>query len=186
MSITRLHLLTERLSSLFRASLRQVASRHDLKLVQLEAIVYLSVANRYSDTPAALTDYFGVTKGTISQTLMALERRGLIEKRPDDEDRRVQHCSVTADGQAIVAEAFPAEVFVGASEVATGELVESFEGLLRTLQHMNGLRTFGQCRTCRFFQARSKGGVCGLTQEALSKADSTKICREHEHPSSPG
>ena len=183
MTAARLHLLMERLSSLFRASLRDVATRHGLKLVQLEALVYLSVANRYSDTPVALTEYFGITKGTVSQTLKALERRGLIDKHADDEDGRVLHCAVTAEGRAIVAEAFPASCFVEPEDAATDAAVAALEGLLRTLQKMNGHRTFGQCRTCRFYQPRAKGGRCGLTHEALSKADSTKICREHEHPS---
>lgn len=181
MTSRRLHLLTERLSSVFRAGLRQVASRHGLKLVQLEALVYLSVANRYSDTPAALTEYLGVTKGTVSQTLKALERRGLIEKRADDDDGRIQHCSLTAPGRAIVGQAFPADG-LAADDEATGELADALEQLLRTLQRRNGYRTFGLCRTCRFFRPRSKGGVCGLTDEPLSKTDTTKICREHEDP----
>ncbi len=182
MSATRLHLLTERLSSLMRSQLRRVASAHDLKLVQLEALVYLSVANRYSDSPLALTEYFGVTKGTVSQTLKALERRGLVEKHQDPTDRRVQHCAVTPAGAAIVDEAYPAGCFRAIKTASTEDHADALEQQLRALQRANGFKTFGQCRTCRHFQPRSKGGRCGLTNEALSNSDATKLCREHEFP----
>jgi len=179
-SSPRLHQLLERLSTVFRASLRQAATEHGLKLVQLEALVYLSSANRYSDTPAALTEYLGVTKGTVSQTLTALERRGLIEKVPDPDDARVRHCRPTAEGRAIVRASYPAAIL---DEAEVDPAVEpALESLLRSLQHANGLRTFDVCHTCRFFQPRASGGVCGLTSERLTKRDVDRVCREHEEP----
>lgn len=163
-----------------RGSLREIATANGLKLVQLEALVYLAKANRYSDTPMALTEYFGVTKGTISQTLKALEGHGLIEKWTDSEDGRVQHCSLTAKGKKVVAAAYPAGCFSQLEEGVSREFADSLEQQLRTLQRANGLKTFGQCLTCRLFEPRARGGRCGLTGEALSKTDSTKICREHQ------
>ncbi|MBV1858019.1 MAG: MarR family transcriptional regulator [Nannocystaceae bacterium] len=180
MSATRLHLLTERLSSLFRADMRHVASEHGLKLVQLEALVFLSMANRYSDTPVSLTEYFGLTKGTVSQTLKVLERDGLIEKHADARDGRVQHCAVTQLGATIVAEAFPAPMLSGAPTREDATLADALQMLLARLQQRNGLRTFGLCRSCRLFQTKGSGGVCGLTQESLTALDTRKICREHE------
>ena len=112
-----LHLVLERISSLFRAQLRDTANEHDLKLVQLEALVYLSVANRYSDTAAALGEYLGVTKGTISQTIRALEQRGLVQKAADANDGRVLHCRLTKDGARIAARAPGVEVDAVADRV---------------------------------------------------------------------
>jgi MarR family transcriptional regulator, negative regulator of the multidrug operon emrRAB len=48
------------------------------------------------------------------------------------------------------------------------------------LQRANGSRTFGVCRSCRFFRRQRSGFECGLTGEPLSAADSAMICREHE------
>lgn len=182
MSPARLHQLTERLTSLFRASVRQTATAHGLKLVQLEALIYLSMANRYSDTPAALTEYLAVTKGTISQTLKALEKRGLIAKKADIQDGRVLHCQLTDEGQAVASDAYPAGLFRGLSRDDLAQAEPALEPLLRQLQAANGFRAFGQCSTCRFFQRRSRGGRCGLTGEDLSASDTKKICREHEAP----
>ena len=67
---------------------------------------------------------------------------------------------------------------------ASGEaepLAKSLERLLSNLQRANGLRTFGVCRTCRFFEREGKGRFrCGLTTEPLSEDDSRLVCREHE------
>ena len=53
-----------------------------LNPAQWDALRYLSRANRFSRTPAALADYAGSTRGTISQTLIALEQKGLRRGRP--------------------------------------------------------------------------------------------------------
>ena len=47
-----------------------------LNPAQWEALRFLSHANRFSRTPAALADYLGSTRGTISQTLIALQLNG--------------------------------------------------------------------------------------------------------------
>ena len=50
----------------------------DLNPAQWEALRYLARANRFSRTPAALAQYLGSTRGTVSQTLIALEDHGRI------------------------------------------------------------------------------------------------------------
>lgn len=47
----------------------------DLNPAQWEALRFVSRANRFSRTPAALAEYLGSTRGTVSQTLIALEKR---------------------------------------------------------------------------------------------------------------
>ena len=45
-------------------------------------------ANRFSPTPAALADYLASTRGTISQTLIALESKGHVTCEVGQRDRR--------------------------------------------------------------------------------------------------
>lgn len=177
-----LHAALERVSSLFRAGLREVANRHDLKLVQLEALVYLSMANRYSDTPLGVADYLGVTKGTASQTIKALSERGLVEKVPDDEDGRILHCRLTPGARRIVRDAYPVPSLSALPRHVEESATDALRETIAALQRANGLRTFGQCRTCRMFEMKSRGGRCGLTGEALSTSDQDLLCREHEVP----
>ena len=49
-----------------------------LNPAQWNALRYLARANKYSTSPGVLAEYFRTTKGTVSQTLIALESKGLI------------------------------------------------------------------------------------------------------------
>jgi DNA-binding MarR family transcriptional regulator len=91
--------LVERLGNLMRTELRKSGSDESLQPVQLQALIYLSKANRYSNTPQALAEYLGLTKGTVSQTLLLLDRRGLIERFEDEIDRRVVRLRLSAAGE---------------------------------------------------------------------------------------
>lgn len=175
-----LHLALERLSSLFRSQLRERASEHELKLVQLEALIYFGSANRYSDTAGALAEYLGVTKGTASQTVKALERRGLVSKRADANDGRVAHVALSAEGRAIAKRAHPAPFLENLGASGRDAAGASAKKLLRTLQAAHDFRGFGQCRTCRLHETHGASARCGLTGERLSKSDALRICREHE------
>lgn len=48
--------------------------------MQWEAPRYLAQANSISRIPSAVTGYFGITKGTVSQTRNPSEHRGLVRK----------------------------------------------------------------------------------------------------------
>ena len=98
----------ERLANLMRAELRKAGSDESLQPVHLHAMIYLAKANRYSNTPQALTAYLGLTKGTVSQTLLVLDRRGLIERYQDDVDRRVVRLRLSTSGEQLLYEAQPA------------------------------------------------------------------------------
>jgi DNA-binding MarR family transcriptional regulator len=177
----------ERISNLLRTDNRRSILDKGLQPVQLEALHYLSCCNRYSNTPASVADYLGLTKGTVSQTLGLLEAGGLIEKRPDSKDRRVVHLLLTDQGRQIIADAVPPKVLKNAlsrlSAADQEQLIDCLSSFLRSMQQGNRLRSFGQCQTCRH-HLRETGETrrCGLTGESLSAADGEKICREHEPP----
>ena len=176
--------LIERLGNLMRAGARLEGG--GLEPVHREILGYLSVCNRYSDTPAGVTDYLGATKGTTSQSIGVLERKGLLKKRPDKEDGRVVHLGLTARGRRMAGGDAVPEAFAGAlAEMEPREketLALLLSKILTGLQRRNGGRTFGVCRTCKFFRenALPRSHQCGLTLEPLSDGDSLKICREHE------
>lgn len=174
MSNERVGLLVERLSHLVREDLRAVATRHELPLAQLEVLRFLAVANRFSDTVSGLVEYVGATKGTLSQSVNALERKGLVTRVADAGDRRVQHCVLTDAGVAIVRESH--------QESALGldvSLAEPLEGLLRAALRARGGRAFGVCSSCLHHRASADGRRCALLDVPLSDEDGRRICREH-------
>lgn len=185
MDILQTQQLLERLASLLRTETRNLLLQHGLQPVQFEALQYLSICNRYSDTPMSVTDYLGQTKGSVSQTLKVLEKKGLIEKFQDKTDKRVAHLSVTAAGRNVVSNIPPSLLLERANKKFTKKNFESIDkslrSLLKNMQQANNFRSFGQCATCIHNISDYSGGhVCGLTKEALSSGDIELICREHE------
>lgn len=179
----RCYELLERLGTLLRAQERGLAGASDLQPAQLAVLLYLSRCNRYSNTPGAVTDYLGVTKGTASQSLRRLIEKGLIVEDADDGDARKTRLRLTPRGRSIVRESLPPAAFTEALAAVTdrGGLQIALAELLRGLQRANDMRTFGVCRTCRhLLHPGGRGFRCGLTGEALRREETARICREHE------
>lgn len=177
----------ERISNLLRADERRSGSLFGLQPVQLEALHFLSRCNRYSNTPAGVTEFLSLTKGTVSQTLQVLEHKGYLEKVADAKDRRVVHLQVTATGRDALSKSMPpaqvSDALCALSEEQAALALWALKGLLQSLQNVHGGRSFGVCRTCRFCRdVNASEGVfqCGLTSDVLTSSDVKLICREHE------
>lgn len=180
------HDLIERLGNLVRAEVRAVCHEFGVRPVQLEALGFLTQCNRYSDTPQAVAEFLGLTKGTVSQTLKVLEQKGLLRKHGDSRDRRVVHLEPTARGRSLVEHAVPAaSLSRGVDKLpnsARQSTVDALRLLLRSVQKANGLRTFAPCHTCHFNRKREDDYFCELTREPLAKQDIVLLCREHQYP----
>jgi len=183
MTDTTLFDLLERLSSLSRIWFRQHPLLADLQPIQLSALMYLARCNHYSNTPLGVTDYLGLTKGTVSQSLKALEAKALIVKTQDARDKRSVHLQLT-DAARTLLEALLPPAFLAEGEArmgARGVQLETLLGeLLREVQRSADVPSFGLCGTCRFHQQVDGLPFCGLTQEALAPSDAALICREHQ------
>lgn len=176
--------LLDRLAGLLRGEVRTQLAEWGLQPVQFEALQYLASCNRYSDTPMAVTEFLGQTKGTVSQSLKVLEKHGLISKSADLKDKRILHITVTKQGHEVLRQALPSQLLSEACatlpKVSLAELNQNLAALLFAAQQSNGFKTFGQCKTCIHNQPVPGGYHCGLTNEALSEADVELICREHD------
>ncbi len=178
--------LVESMSALIRSEERRRCSSLGLQLVHLQVLHYLSRCNRYSDVPAALSNYLGVTRGTISQTLLLLEKKGFIKKFADLKDKRVVHLQLLDAGRKALELARPSDLFDEAENILKQQQLKldenAFVQALTALQKANQSQTFGLCKTCKHFRTLEDGFRCGLTQENLSAQDGEKICQEHTVP----
>ena len=166
--------------------LQNEAHAGGLKPTQWEALRYLARANRFSRTPSALTAYLGMTKGTVSQTLGALERKGLVAKETDPADRRQVRIALTEAGGRLL-EDDPIDGLSQAtsalSESDRTALSASLQALLTETLDRRGGRPFGVCRTCRYFRPDDPDGAphrCALLEAPLTDEDSGQICVEQE------
>jgi MarR family transcriptional regulator, negative regulator of the multidrug operon emrRAB len=183
-SMAQLTPLLERLGALVHQSVRDDAARHGLLPIHVLVLGYLARANRYSDLPIAIAEYFGITRGTVSQSLAVLEDKGLLLKEPDERHGKRIHLRLTRAGRAVLNDSWTQrierEMTLPPSNAAA--LEESLRGVLMTLQRLNGQRPFGVCRQCAHFLCESRSARCGLTGEPLATEQTLKICREWTAP----
>lgn len=176
--------LINRLDRLARAA----DHRGGLNPAQRDALRYLGLANRFSRSPAALADYLGATRGTVSQSLIALEAKGYVTREPHPYDRRAVTLGLTAAGRAALKEdggvALLAEAVAAGAGAEAPTLARLLDATLAAAIARNGGRAFGVCRTCRHFRAEAHAGTarphhCALLDVPLGEADAGAICVEH-------
>lgn len=151
-----------------------------LNPTQWTALSYLAQANRFSRSPSQVAEYMSATRGTVSQTLKTLARKGLIREMRSEADKRSISYTVTDAGANIFAK-------TGALDESIGQLPpEDQESVLRGLTLLlrqslsdRGNRAFGICRTCRHHRSEAKGGFCKLLGERLNEHEVSQICHEH-------
>lgn len=178
-------IVLERLGRLVRA--QEHAS--DLNPAQWEALRYLARCNRFSNSPAALTRYLSATKGTISQTLIALERKGLVNKSPRPGQARSVVLALTADGEKKLRDdpwqQVSAMLETGGAKTRR-RLANGSQKLVSKIIKTRGLPSFGSCDTCRYFR---EGGApddvkgkhwCLLFEQPVTKTEAKMICASHD------
>lgn len=174
--------LIERIATLRKIELRKAAAREKLQLVHAEILDYLAFCNRYSNTMLAVADYLGQTKGTVSQSLQLLEKKGLIERTTDKNDRRICRLSLSPAGQKAVTRLHE-KLPVTKDENPT--LTAALRTLLSEWQEGRAHSSFGLCCTCKHnIDLGDDKFQCGLTGESLKKAETLQICREHAYKTS--
>jgi len=167
--------LVERLARLLRAGDFDAG----LNPAQWEALRYLARANRFSRTPAALADYLNSSRGTVSQTLIALEAKGLVEKTRNEHDARSLSLALTAAGRARLAR--DSARALAADIDATGDAARVAAGLdaaLVSALARRGGQEFGVCKRCRHFERGAAAHHCALLNEKLTAQDAEAICAE--------
>lgn len=186
MSADEIHNHIERLSNLLRTDSRQQLTGHGLQPVQLEVLHYLSVCNRYSNTGKGVAEYLGQTKGTVSQSIKVLERKGLVTKQIDNTDKRIVHLIISSSAKKLLKNIIPAPLFSNAckriKKQSMSKIISALTSLLMAVQKANGLKSFGICHTCRYNKNLNDGNyLCGLTKEVLTSKEVQLICREHDN-----
>jgi DNA-binding MarR family transcriptional regulator len=172
------------LSRALRDDVRRRAVEHGLLRVHWEMLWYLRAANRYSNTLQVLAAYLGQTKGSISQSVQLLERRGLLRRVADIKDRRVTRLMLTKEGRSVLRRIETDKAWADAVQAlpraAVAQATDALTMLLRHRQQETGAATFGVCRSCACFQVEAADRFrCGVTGEPLDTFDSGQICHVH-------
>lgn len=100
------------------ACIDRALRHHHLSRAGREALAILEGAGQPL-SPTAIADRLIVTTASVTSLLDTLERRGLVERRPDPTDRRRLLVVITKDGAAIVDQFLPEVVALQTAALAT-------------------------------------------------------------------
>ena len=154
---------------------------HGLNPAQWDSLRFVARANQLSRTPGGLAAFLGTTKGTASQTLKALEKKGYVRRAANTSDKRVRHLAITEAGEALLNED-PLNCLDLAVRSLEPHLSESLASALTHLcgemRSRCGSTDFGVCTRCGHYEGETTGGNmrCGLMNMDLPCTDAGKLC----------
>ena len=160
-----------------------------LNPAQWEALRFLARANRYSRSPTALAEFLGTTKGTTSQTLIALESKGAIKRTRRARDRRSVELEVTPLGLELMKKDPLGSVLDAASRLSGEECDAMNAGLdqvVANLRQLIGFSEAGHCLECVHFCEEHVGPDaqyicrCALSQEEMPANELKRMCMNFE------
>lgn len=180
----------ERLSHAFQVLLREEAQEHGLSPIQSRFLVHLLFHDAELGRVGQLGKEFDLTKGTVSEAVTSLQKKGLIRREPWPEDKRVATLRLTPAGEKLAVGlstwANAVEEHLGASSTAEKEVVMRFlMRLIASLQQSGVVSVSRMCVTCRFFRRDTHTGSvsphhCALLDLPLAGSDLRIDCPEHE------
>jgi len=152
----------------------------DINPTQWTALSYLAEANRFSRSPSQVAEFMSATRGTVSQTLKALARKGLIEEVRSETDKRSISYTITAKGRDLIQKRLESEdLSHSADDRDLSELADRLEAFARDILRQRGLRPFGICETCTHNARTQDGWYCTLLREPLDGQEIKQLCHEH-------
>ena len=153
----------------------------DLNPTQIAVLEYLSQANRFSRSPSHVAAYLGTTRGTVSQTLKALVRKGYAGERQSRVDKRSISFDLTDAGRELLLNETAVENTLRQLRAGDADQLESMlREILNTTLLARGGKPFGMCRNCRYHQLRETGRFCTLLNVELSADEAEQICHEQQ------
>ena len=169
----------ERLARLMRSA----SHTERLNAAQWEALRYLSRANSFSNSPGALTRYLGATKGTTSQTVLSLIKKGLIAKSLRGDDGRSVVLTFTETGQKNLGEDPLLSLGKAIGKLGDKTSKRFAKGLSELLEReitQQGEPSFGNCGAC-FYAAKHQSEIhCKVLNVNVGADDAQKLCVHHK------
>jgi DNA-binding MarR family transcriptional regulator len=133
----RLSYVVARLERAVRKAINERVKPHGLTTLQYTTLSVLGAGGRLSNAQLARRAY--MTPQSMSEVLDALEGKGLVERRPHPQHRRVHPAALTAQGRRVLAacdrevDGLEAEMLAGLDGCEVAALRRSLVSAVRSL-----------------------------------------------------
>lgn len=180
----------ERLATVLRSDQWSAANAVGLNPTQAHVLSFLAGRGNAGLRVKAIAEHLGVTQPTATDSVAALERKGLVVKQTDASDARALAVKVTEAGRDAVRT-------IGLSTMATdtalaalppadqAELLLLVTKLIRSLQIAGALPAQRTCVSCRHFRPNLHPDAdaphhCAFVNAAFGTRHLRLDCGEHE------
>lgn len=177
----------ERISQAFRVLLWRESKEFSLSPIQVQVLIFLMHHSDEKRKVSYLADEFNMTKATISDTIKALEKKGLITKETEPDDSRSYIIQLTANGYEIARKNsfFTQEIRTPVDKMSSDDKENLLLSLLNIIRHLNktGIITIQRmCLNCVHYQSTNNGEqhYCKLLNQKLQNSELRVDCPEHE------
>lgn len=182
----------DRFASATRADVRRSVASRGLNPAQ-NAILRLLLARPAGLRVRVLAGHLGVRQPTVTDSVIALERKGLVRRQADPADARATIVKVTPEAVAQPAAAAPSLAAAALAELSEAEqtsLLKTLIKLIRSLQLRQAIPPQRMCITCKYFRpnAHPEGMEphhCAFVDAPFGDRALRLDCAEHEQTGAP-
>ncbi|MFQ6550334.1 MarR family winged helix-turn-helix transcriptional regulator [Aestuariibius sp. 2305UL40-4] len=153
-----------------------------LTAAQWTCLRFFARANGSTRTPSGFASFQATTRGTASQMVKSLERKGLIVGTRSDRDRRSVSFDLTDHGQTMLANdplRDLIDVIDGLAATERDSFLKTLSRLASTLAMQRDLPAFGTCKDCTHFARSGDTAYCACMAEELTVVDIPKLCASY-------
>lgn len=176
----------ERIAQAFRVLLWTESKEHALSPIQVQVLIFLLHHGEGKRKVSYLASEFNMTKATISDTVKALEQKGLISKEYTERDTRSYTIHLSDKGKDIANQTslFTRELRAPLGELGADDkenLLLSLIGIIRHLNKVGVITPQRMCFTCSYYRPGpdGQGHFCQLLNQSLAPAELRVDCPEH-------
>ncbi len=177
----------EKISQAFRVLLWQESRDFALSPIQVQVLIFLLYHSSEKRKVSYLAGEFNMTKATISDTIKALDQKGLITKAYEPNDTRSYIMHLTEKGREIAEKAslFTREIHAPVDRLDADDKENLLLSLLNIIRHLNkaGIITIQRmCMNCAYYGSSGGGQkhFCKLLNQELHVTDLRVDCPEHK------
>ncbi|MEE8338717.1 MAG: MarR family transcriptional regulator [Xanthomonadales bacterium] len=152
---------------------------------QWTALRYFSRANRFSRTVSGFAEFHATTRGTASQMVKSLVKKGFLTRKRSEQDRRSVRFDLMEKSLALL-ERDPFESLVAAagelSNTSRQVISRGLDCMLQVLATRHGKKVFGMCPNCKYLRTGScctgdeTEYQCELLGEPLRETELRQLC----------
>lgn len=174
----------DRIGRAIRTHRQNVATEAGLSPLQAELLRTLDEGPPPRPLTSHLARELGVRQPTVSDSLEALERKGLLVREPDSRDGRRSRVVLTATGGDLAGRLGGADEAIRAavarlSEQAQADTLARLLGIIEALVAEGVVQVSRTCFTCVFFDTSGEVPACRLIGAELRPGDLRVNCPEH-------